>query len=58
MLYYFQSSLDQLFRYSMRFNAGEAEVLYPEQLRKKLRRFYENALKVYNRRSPAAEKGE
>lgn len=57
MLYYFQSSLDQLYRYFVRFNAGEAEVLYPEQLRERLRRFYESALKVY-RKSPATEKNE
>ncbi|MBR1710996.1 MAG: WYL domain-containing protein [Clostridia bacterium] len=47
MLYYFQSSTDQVYRYFIRFNAGEAEVLYPEQLRDNLRKFYEAAFRVY-----------
>ena len=50
MLYFFQSSVDQVYRYFMRFNAGEAEVLYPEDLRDRLRKFYEDALKVYKNR--------
>lgn len=55
MLYYFQSSQDQLFRYFVRFNASEAEVLYPEQLRDRLRIFYENALIIYQK-NPTKEK--
>ena len=56
-LHYFKSSLDQLYRYFVRFNAGEAEVLYPEQLRERLRRFYVNALKVYRKHSAAEKDG-
>ena len=61
MLYYFYSSTDQLFRYFLRFNPGEAEILYPEKLRIKLRKFYESALSLYkkhNRNSTADSKTE
>lgn len=57
MLYYFQSPVYQLFRYFVRFNAAEAEVLYPEHLRERLRRFYESALTVYTQK-PAEEQKE
>ncbi len=57
MLYYFHSSVYQLFRYFVRFNATEAEVLYPEHLRERLRRFYESALTVYTKK-PAEEQKE
>ncbi len=57
MLYYFQSSVYQLYRYFVRFSAAEAEVLYPENLRERLRRFYEGALEVYNQK-PAGKQDE
>ncbi len=50
-LYYFRASGDQLYRYFVRFQAAEAEVLYPGGLRKRLRRFYKSALKVYGKAS-------
>ena len=50
-LYYFRSSTEQLFRYFLRFTAGEAEVLYPDQLRNNLKVFHENALRMYRKAS-------
>lgn len=46
-LYYFYGSLDQLYLYFRRFDAGEAEVLYPITLRSKLKMFHEEAAKLY-----------
>ncbi len=46
-LYYFHSSIEQIFRYFLRFTAGEAEVLYPDRLRNNLKIFHENALRIY-----------
>lgn len=51
-LYYFHSSTDQLYRYFVRFNAGEAEVLFPEQLRNNLKAFHENSMRVYKKNTP------
>lgn len=46
-LYYFKGSLDQLYLYFRRFDAGEAEVLYPDKLRIKLNQFHEEAIQLY-----------
>ncbi len=46
-LYYFNGSLDQLYLYFRRFDAGEAEILYPDKLRTRLKQFHEEAIKLY-----------
>lgn len=46
-LYYFQCSKDQVFFYFRRFEAGAAEVLYPETLRERMIRFHTMALEAY-----------
>ncbi len=43
--YYFSCSQDQLFRYLLRFNIGEARILDPDELRLKLLSYYQKAVK-------------
>ena len=45
--YLFYCSLDQLYRYFRRFNAGQAEVIYPIRLRERIKKFYRDSLKMY-----------
>ena len=46
-LYYFRCSKEQVYRYLLRFNAGEAIVLYPEDLRMRIHDYYREAINVY-----------
>ena len=46
-LYHFRCSLDQLFLYFRRFGPGEAEILAPASLRRRLIEFHEGALRMY-----------
>ena len=44
--YYFSCSQDQLFLYFRRFNPGEAAVIYPEKLKRRLVQFHERHLEA------------
>lgn len=44
---YFQCSQEQIYRYLLRFNAGEAIILYPEQLKKRIHDYYQAAMAAY-----------
>ena len=44
--YYFSCSQDQLFLYFRRFNPGEASVIYPEKLKRRLVQFHERHLEA------------
>lgn len=46
-LYHFSCSQDQLFLYFRRFGPGEAEILAPASLRRRLIEFHEGALRMY-----------
>lgn len=46
--FYFECSQDQLFLYLRRFNPGEARILYPEELRKRLIIFHKDHLSCLN----------
>ena len=45
--YYFNCSKDQLYLYFRRFNANQAEILYPKTLRDKIIAFHRESLKMY-----------
>ena len=46
-LYYFSCSQEQVYRYILRFNAGEANIQYPVELKKKVHDYYMNAMNSY-----------
>ena len=46
-LYYFSCSQEQVYRYFLRFNVGEASVMYPAELRKRIYDYYREAMKAY-----------
>ena len=46
-LYHFNASPDQVFHFVIRFNAGEAEIMYPAELRERIHEHYRKALKLY-----------
>ncbi len=45
--YYFNCSKDQVYLYFRRFDSGSAEIVYPEDLRERMIRFYSTALAAY-----------
>ena len=45
--YYFNCSKDQLYFYFRKFNANQAEVLYPQSLRDKIIEFHRGSLEIY-----------
>ncbi len=47
ILYYFHSAHNQLFRYFIRFDPGDVEILYPNSLREKIYQHYADAMKTY-----------
>ena len=45
--YYFKGSKDQIFFYFRRFGFEDAEIVYPEQLRRKMMEFHSKACEMY-----------
>ena len=48
-LYYFNVSPDLVFRFVIRFRAGEAEIIAPPELRERIHRHYKDSLRIYEK---------
>lgn len=45
--FFFKCSKDQIYFYFRRYEAGAAEIIYPESLRKRMIEFHERTLNAY-----------